>query len=177
MSWAFAAAKALRAEGLDFIAVTSTPTADYNCIAWAADDKSRWWWPTGKWYWPGRRKGPDVPPTIGAFVVAFRTLGYEQCADGSLVPGIEKVALYGIGDVVKHAARQLPSGRWTSKCGRGADVEHTLPQMNCGAYGAPIAFLSRPVKGAAQATAPTGAPAQGTTAAAPAPAVVPPAKP
>lgn len=32
----------LQAEGF---AETSSPTTDYNCIAWAAGDQTQWWWP------------------------------------------------------------------------------------------------------------------------------------
>lgn len=38
--------------------LTSQDSPDYNCVAWAADDDQRWWWPDadGIHYWP-----PNVP--------------------------------------------------------------------------------------------------------------------
>ena len=37
--------------------------------------------------------------------------------DSALEPGWERIALFTIDNEVKHAARQLPSGTWTSKMG------------------------------------------------------------
>lgn len=91
--------------------VTSSADCKYNCIAWAANDTSDWWWPCGN--------TPPVvwPPTVEhelsleAFSRAFHTLGYVVGGDESLEPGLEKVALFAdtVG-VPTHAARQLPSG-------------------------------------------------------------------
>lgn len=25
--------------------ITSPDTIDYNCVAWAAEDQEKWWWP------------------------------------------------------------------------------------------------------------------------------------
>jgi hypothetical protein len=41
-----------------------------------------------------------------------------------LEPGFLKVALYGTGLTYTHAARQLADGKWTSKLGKGEDIEH-----------------------------------------------------
>jgi hypothetical protein len=61
--------------------------------------------------------------TVSAFVQLYSTLGYTACQDGSLELGFEKVAIYALGKVVKHAARQLPNGKWTSKLGGDVDLE------------------------------------------------------
>jgi hypothetical protein len=46
---------------------------------------------------------------------------------------------------VKHAARQLPTGRWTSKLGKAVDIEHDTPEGVTGpVYGAVVKFLRRP---------------------------------
>src|SRR5271163_1349100 len=74
--------------------VTSAFKRGYNCIAWAAGDASRWWWPIrlpGVNYWP---KGVPREATIDAFIAAFATLGYVPCVDGSLEAGIEKVVIF-----------------------------------------------------------------------------------
>src|SRR6266487_89857 len=100
---------------------TSPKTRKYNCIAWAAGDTSRKWWPDprGIGYWP-----PSIPreTTVGAFICAYGTLGYTPCADGSYEPGFQKVALFAEKDedgerTPTHAAVQLENGHWSSKLG------------------------------------------------------------
>jgi len=126
-------------------AITSEAALTYNCVAWAAGEDDRFWWPDAveDYYWP-----PAVPraETIEAFVAAFESLGYTRCADGSVEPEAEKVAIYTnpVG-VPKHAARQLPDGGWTSKLGPDVDIRHHNPQAVAGAiYGMPTVFLRRP---------------------------------
>ena len=107
---------------------TSPATRDYNCIAWAAGDTRRWWWPNhdadnDAVYWP-----PGVPKeeTLEAFAAAFATLGHSPCSGEEIEAGFEKIALFAKGEAPTHAARQLPSGRWTSKLGLREDIEHEL---------------------------------------------------
>ncbi len=97
-------------------------------------------------YWP-----VGVPRTVtrGAFIKAYKTLGYEPCLDGSLEPGLEKVAIFGVGqpglEVPTHAALQLRDGKWTSKLGPFEDVNHrTVHDVNGPLYGKPIFYLARP---------------------------------
>jgi len=47
----------------------------------------------------------------------FIPVGYSECHDASLEPGFEKIAIYANTDGPQHAARQLVTGRWTSKLG------------------------------------------------------------
>jgi len=128
--------------------ITSPPTSIYNCIAWAADDDTRWWWPNvrgvpvGGYYWP-----PTVPhePTIEAFLAAYATIGYEPCGGGEFESGYEKVALYVLAGEVTHAARQLADGAWTSKLGNWFDITHESPEHVGGPlYGSVAAYLRRP---------------------------------
>lgn len=98
-----------------------------------------------KGYWPSNAPREE---TIEAFVRAFATLGFVECADGALEQGVEKVAIYA--EMIAgtpsptHAARQLSDGRWTSKIGELEDIEHTTPEaVNCAVYGAPVRFLRR----------------------------------
>ena len=97
----------------------------YNCIAWAAGDDSQWWWPSEGDYWP-----EEVPrkTTIEAFIKAFTTLGYAVCPNGNHEPGYEKVAIYTNEGKPTHATRQLATGKWTSKNGRGDDIEIDSPK-------------------------------------------------
>ena len=122
-------------------AITSPSTPNYNCIAWAAGETRRFWWPHAQAYWP-----PGVPRelTIDAFVRAFATLGYFPCDTTKNEAGIEKVALYAIGDEPQHAARQLESGTWTSKLGNHVDVEHPLDAVAGDQYGRVVGVLQRP---------------------------------
>src|SRR3954447_6167820 len=136
----------IKAEGYD---KTSECTRDYNCVAWAANDTSRWWWPIGpnhsgqEAYWP--RKAPRQN-TLKAFALAFKTLGYEKCKDGSLEEGFEKVAIYAINNKPTHAARQLTNGRWTHKIGRNIDISATLTAVEAGLYGKAVRFMKRKQK-------------------------------
>lgn len=118
--------------------ITSPATANYNCIAWAAGDTERWWEPGVCWPVPSECYGLEV------LEAAFRALGYERCADGVAEKGFEKVALHASGQFYTHAARQLPSGKWTSKLGRLEDIEHDAPEdVAGGVYGNVAAFMRR----------------------------------
>lgn len=124
-------------------AVTSPASCEYNCIAWAAAESDRWWWPDamGVSYWP-----PTAPreETLRAFESAYGSLGYRRCDTGELEPGNEKIAIYAdASGAPTHAARQLPDGRWTSKCGRLEDIEHELDAFAESNYGEPAVFLKR----------------------------------
>ncbi len=125
--------------------ITSPPTADYNCIGWAAGEDDRFWWPvhSSLAYWPTAI--PDVI-TIEAFIEAFATKGYTPCADGTLEAGFEKVVLYvDPAQLPTHMARQLDNGEWTSKLGRSYDISHTTPHIVHGTlYGTISTFLRRP---------------------------------
>jgi hypothetical protein len=92
-------------------------------------------------YWP-----PNVARRVhlSAFLEAFASLGYEVCPDGRLERGWEKLAIYADanGDPT-HAARQLPSGRWTSKLGPLEDVNHLLYGLAGQEYGDTVAYMRR----------------------------------
>ena len=122
--------------------VTSPETVDYNCIAWAADDVEHWWQPGV--FWP-------IAADPGEFALevleqVFKALGYQDCAmDASLEPGFEKVALFGDSVYYTHAARQLPTGNWTSKLGKAEDIEHNTAQdVAGGVYGDVVWVMRRP---------------------------------
>jgi hypothetical protein len=122
---------------------TSPATPTYNCIAWAAGEDFRWWWPThGVYYWP---KAAPLEETVESFVLAFRSLSYETCDNGDLERGWDKVAIYADDDSAPtHMARQLPNGKWTSKLGSDVDIEHTMPhEVEGPLYGRVVRFLKR----------------------------------
>lgn len=124
---------------------TSELTCLYNCIAWAAEDQERWWWPSEDSFWPVEIEDDS----IRSFHNAFRTArNYEPCDHGDHEEHFQKVAIYAIGDRVKHMARQLDSGIWTSKLGHGWDItHHTLEGVNCVQYGEVAGFMRRPRDG------------------------------
>ncbi|HEY1192453.1 MAG TPA: hypothetical protein VGE74_32820 [Gemmata sp.] len=123
--------------------VTSPTDDGYNCIAWAASEADRWWWPDplGTSFWPDGVPRAETPE---AFAAAYATAGFVPAADGSLQPDVEKVAVYMRGGRPTHAARQLVSGRWTSKLGRAEDIEHDLSALEGDVYGTVGFFLQRP---------------------------------
>jgi hypothetical protein len=124
--------------------VTSPPSKRYNCIAWAAGDTAKWWWPgpnAEDEYWP-----PEIErlETLDLFQQVFASLGYESCASAEPETGFEKIALFADGrGNPKHAARQLPNGRWTSKLGQLDDIEHDLCDLEGAEYGLVLRVMRR----------------------------------
>lgn len=126
---------------------TSDCDPTYNCVAWAVNDTSNFWWPkpSDEYYWPA-----DVPleVTMPAFIRVFANLGYERCDDHELEEGFEKIAIFAKrtaeANKPKHAARQLDNGRWTSKIGNLWDIEHDLFDLRSASYGEPVVFMKRP---------------------------------
>jgi len=128
----------------DTFEVTSPRDARYNCVAWAAGDTTRWWWPGEPpfSFWPA---GVTREESIASFVDAFSTLGYEEARSGDLEQDQEKVALFVSNDgIPTHMARQLPDGSWTSKLGRLEDIVHVDAAGVAGSdYGQIAIFLRR----------------------------------
>jgi hypothetical protein len=124
--------------------ITSQAVISYNCIAWAAEDDTRYWWPgvspdpTRPYYWPGKHEC-----TIDAFVEAFGTLGYKTCRGSGFDPQYQKVALYAINDEPTHMARQIDAKLWTSKLGDLEDISHALKGLDGKYYGMPVLFMRK----------------------------------
>lgn len=116
----------------------------HNCIAYAAGDTRRWWWPV--WqpnaYWP---PGVSRELTLESCEQAFMTLGYQRRLDDSLQSGVEKIAVF-ISPTkgLTHASRQLVDGSWTSKLGPLEDIRHPLKQVEGDVYGVVAIVMSRP---------------------------------
>lgn len=128
----------------DWYRVASPPDGSYNCIAWAANDSSRKWWPhrLGGYFWPDSAPRDE---SLATFLTIFGDLGYKRCGSGSYEAGYEKIAFYGTQQMVTHAARQVSGGRWVSKLGDFHDIEHERPEsVVCHAYGAVFAYAKRP---------------------------------
>ena len=126
--------------------ITSPEDDFYNCIAWAALETHRKWWPIGG-YWPIALR----EETVSCFILAFETLGYTVCVKGQFELGFEKVAIYVDSTrTPTHMARQLRSGLWTSKCGDLEDMEHSSLNAVGGepkGYGSVDTYMKRPALG------------------------------
>jgi len=125
---------------------TSPGDKGYNCIAWAAGDTGKWWWPVPEVkeaFWP---PGVAREETLLAFREAFATLGYILGDGEELEPGFEKIAVFACDQgIPQHATRQLPNGSWTSKLGELEDIEHALHDLEGTEYGSVVLVLKRPV--------------------------------
>lgn len=122
---------------------TSDATDQYNCIAFAADDNTRRWWPVDGRYWP-----PGFPrvATLENFVATFsKWLGYKPCTSEECEPGKEKIAIFvDAAGIPTHAAKQLEGdGWWKSKLGDNVDIEHELRAVEGRAYGKVRLIMSR----------------------------------
>lgn len=126
---------------------TSPRTPLYNCIAWAAGDNTKWWWPDNEYnyFWPDGVKREE---TLDAYIEAYQTVGYEVCDSGQLEKNTEKIVVYinPVNGAPTHAARQLPDGKWTSKLGQNIDISHLEPEtLTGGKYGTIARFMKRKI--------------------------------
>ncbi len=131
---------------LDGYRVTSPVDPAYNCVAWAVGDPSRWWCPdaAGEYYWPPTAIRDE---SVDAFVAAFATLGFTPTDDPALESDAVKVAIYARSGLPTHVARQLSSGRWTSKLGHSEDIEHAYHGLTGVVFGQVAMILKRPTGG------------------------------
>lgn len=83
-------------------------------------------------YWP-----ENVPreENLDSFCELLQTRGFESCEEPELEANCDKIALYAKGQHPTHAARQLASGKWTSKLGPLEDIEHELEDLVGDCYG------------------------------------------
>jgi hypothetical protein len=127
--------------------ITSPKDPQYNCIAFAVGDLANFWDDLGLigygvrgYYWP-----PGVPSadTLEGWIKVFETHGYRETEDHNLELEYEKVAIYATPDGPEHVARQKASGIWTSKLGKGVDMEHTLEALEGEFYGKVVKIMKR----------------------------------
>jgi hypothetical protein len=129
----------------------SHPNEKYNCYAYALGKTNAFLstLPLPGHEWPTQvNRRPDSPDHLESYVELFEFHGYRRCseasevqsADCALEKGVEKVALYVKKKVRKsanganylecaHIAKQLPSGRWSSKNERFDIFEHALESL------------------------------------------------
>lgn len=128
--------------------VTSDYDQHYNCVAFIAEDRRRWWEPEerGGWYWP-----PGLPRDdfgLDNYIRCFESLGFRRCDDASLEDDLEKIAIYADADGdFSHVARQLHDGWWSSKLGFYEDISHPSADVLFGgrpqSYGENMIFMAR----------------------------------
>lgn len=120
--------------------LTSPNDTNYNCIAWAAGDNSRWWWPGSLiGFWPIS----DGSLSVDAFKKAFSELGYLEATSHENADRFERIAIYTKDGIPTHAARQIADGTWTSKLGQAWDIAHEFDALNDGEYGCPTIIMER----------------------------------
>jgi len=123
--------------------VMSPETTQYNCIAWAAGISDEWWDPATGYPWPA---GLSRDASVETLVKLYERRGFVVCDIPELEPGYEKIAIYGASGEWEHAARQMASGKWTSKMGPDEDIEHDSPNdLAGGAFGLVILIMKRPI--------------------------------
>jgi hypothetical protein len=116
---------------------------EYNCIAWACGNVRRWWQPGPLCHWPITSDPDDA--SIDNLLAALVAVGFSTCPEGAIEAGFEKIAVYATPTEYTHAARLLPTGKWSSKLGQDALIEHDTPEdIAGGIYGAVIQFMKRP---------------------------------
>lgn len=109
--------------------VTSEPTEEYNCVAWAVGSDTEWWSHVTGYRWPTERTS-----NVESLVQLFADLGYAICDNANQEDGYEKVAIFAQDGRWSHAARQLENGRWTSKLGMFEDIEHDTVESLAGVF-------------------------------------------
>jgi hypothetical protein len=112
--------------------ITSPRDPQYNCVAFAVGDTSHFWYDVevSGYYWP---PGAPSADTLDGWVKVFATHGYVKCDHDGLESEFEKVAIYATSEAPEHVARQKASGVWTSKMGKGHDIEHASLEVVEGA--------------------------------------------
>jgi hypothetical protein len=91
--------------------------------------------------WPA---SAPMEETIPAFELMLLDQGFVLCTDDRLEGGFTKGALFADADSFPtHAARQLPSGKWTSKLGKDIDIEHDLHALEGDTYGRVVRLFRR----------------------------------
>jgi hypothetical protein len=122
--------------------ITSPRDPQYNCIAYAIGDVSQFWDQISikGYYWP---PGAGSVQTLDGWMSVFEIHGYMETDNRDLEPKYEKVAIYATTDGPEHVARQKASGMWTSKMGKGVDIEHTLEGLEGDFYGKVAKIMKR----------------------------------
>jgi hypothetical protein len=122
---------------------TSPQDRKYNCVSHSIFENLISYWPDQENHWP---KSVTYAETVEAFVEFFQKAGFFEIPVFQVIfePGFEKIAIYADSGFPLHVARQLNSGRWTSKFGVLVDIEHE--DLNClehGTFGHVVKVMKR----------------------------------
>jgi hypothetical protein len=127
---------------------TSDRDPNYNCVAWAVGNTKRYWYDAKikGYYWPPLMPSAD---TLEGWLEVFKLHGYRETDEADLERGYEKVAIYVTSEgFPEHVARQKSSGAWSSKMGKGIDIEHpTLAGLEGDLIGRVTVIMKRRIKG------------------------------
>jgi hypothetical protein len=127
--------------------LTSPKDKTYNCVAWAVGDKTHFWYDLKikGYYWPPGARSAD---TLDGWKDVFEIHNYSDSNSDDYDPELEKIAIYiGSDGAPNHVARQTASGTWSSKLGKGCDIEHdTLDVLEGEEYGTVGVIMQRPCK-------------------------------
>jgi hypothetical protein len=129
---------------------TSDATCAYNCLSWSVHRQDVYMWPDerNQFSWPVDMPRGDTVEMMKSF---FERIGFRECKSRDHEEGFEKIVVYGNDSCPEHIARQLPSGKWTSKLGESIDIEHNDPKvLEGGPYGAVMLTMRRPWNGPPQ---------------------------
>lgn len=117
----------------------SPMTVAYNCHAWAVGYDDRWFSHDGNWW-------PDSVPrgkTLRHYRTAYESIGFRVCQGWDYEEGFDKIAIYELRGEVKHTARLLSDGKWTSKMGKAQDITHSVDALDGPFYGQITLFMRR----------------------------------
>lgn len=115
--------------GENFI-YTSLKTDVYNCVAWSLKIDGNW---------------IEYDLNVDDYVSLFFDNGFRRSENTNFMDGVEKIAIY-VDDknLFTHVARQLDTGKWTSKFGEWEDIEHdTLEAIEGSGYGRPYLIMEK----------------------------------
>jgi hypothetical protein len=120
------------------------PIDKYNCFAYALEQTGAFWAPEREWpkEVPARL---NYPNHLDSYIELFECFGYVRCCppfgvrpeQQALDPDVEKIALYARERTANnvrylqcpHAAKQLPSGLWSSKNNQFEIFVHALESL------------------------------------------------
>jgi len=126
--------------------VTSPQDSRYNCIAYVIGDLNHFWYDANikGYYWPPGEPSAD---TLEGWLKVFALHGYTETDDDAFEPSYEKIAIYAGTEGPEHVARQKASGLWTSKMGKGRDIDHAaLSDLEGECYGRVVRIMRRPCR-------------------------------
>jgi hypothetical protein len=142
--------------------ITSPRDDTHNCVGWIARDLGQWWEPCldgGTWFREVSEADLDAGD-LAEYLALFREWGFEECGDGELVDGVEKIAVYAAESEFAHVAYQRVDGEWSSKLGKLNDVRHecVASLSGPGAFEYPVVrlFMVRPREAHALANSESG---------------------